>query len=58
MIAWGGLKGSLSIALILSISPAFEGRDLLLAMTFSNVVFSLLVQGTTLSKLVSLLKVK
>ncbi|MBD0382291.1 cation:proton antiporter [Paenibacillus sedimenti] len=58
IIAWGGLKGSLSIALILSISPAFEGRDLLLAMTFSNVVFSLLVQGTTISKLVSKLNVK
>lgn len=58
IIAWGGLKGSLSIALILSISPSFEGRDLLLAMTFSNVVFSLLVQGTTISKLVSRLKVE
>ncbi|SDN42593.1 monovalent cation:H+ antiporter, CPA1 family [Paenibacillus sp. yr247] len=57
IIAWGGLKGSLSIALILSISPSFEGRDLLLAMTFSNVVFSLLIQGTTISKLVSKLKV-
>ncbi|MDQ0872732.1 CPA1 family monovalent cation:H+ antiporter [Paenibacillus sp. V4I3] len=57
IIAWGGLKGSLSIALILSISPSFEGRDLLLAMTFSNVVFSLLIQGTTVSKLVSKLKV-
>lgn len=58
IIAWGGLKGSLSIALILGVSPSFEGRDLLLAMTFSNVVFSLLVQGTTLRKLVSKLKVK
>jgi CPA1 family monovalent cation:H+ antiporter len=57
IIAWGGLKGSLSIALILSLSPSFEGRDLLLAMTFSNVVFSLLIQGTTVSKLVSKLKV-
>jgi CPA1 family monovalent cation:H+ antiporter len=58
VIAWGGLNGSLSIALLLGVSPSFEGRDLLLAMTFSNVVFSLLIQGTTLSKLVSILKVK
>ena len=58
IIAWGGLKGSLSIALILGVVPDFEGRDLLLAMTFSNVVFSLLVQGTTLSSLVKILKVK
>ena len=58
IIAWGGLKGSLSIALILGVTPEFAGRDLLLAMTFSNVVFSLLVQGTTLKKLVSILKIK
>lgn len=58
IIAWGGLKGSLSIALVLSISPDFDGRDLLLAMTFSNVVFSLLVQGTTISHLVKKLNVK
>ncbi|MDD9269400.1 cation:proton antiporter [Paenibacillus sp. GCM10023248] len=57
VIAWGGLKGSLSIALILGISPNFEGRDLLLAMTFSNVVFSLLVQGTTIGRLVKKLNV-
>ncbi|MBU8590174.1 cation:proton antiporter [Priestia megaterium] len=58
IIAWGGLKGSLSIALILGVTPEFAGRDLLLAMTFSNVVFSLLVQGTTLKKLVSILGIK
>ncbi|MCZ8494335.1 cation:proton antiporter [Priestia megaterium] len=58
VIAWGGLKGSLSIALVLGITPNFEGRNLLLAMTFSNVVFSLLVQGTTLKKFVSLIGVK
>ncbi|WP_429309551.1 cation:proton antiporter [Paenibacillus mucilaginosus] len=57
IIAWGGLKGSLSIALLLGVTPDFEGRELLLAMTFSNVVFSLLVQGTTLKKLVSKLRV-
>ncbi|WP_426448768.1 cation:proton antiporter [Paenibacillus sp. S-38] len=57
IIAWGGLKGSLLIALLLGVAPDLEGRELLLAMTFSNVVFSLLVQGTTLKKLFSKLKV-
>lgn len=57
IIAWGGLKGSLSIALLLGIAPSFEGREMLLAMTFSNVVFSLLIQGTTLKALVAKLKV-
>ncbi|MEW4282411.1 cation:proton antiporter [Priestia koreensis] len=58
IISWGGLKGSLSIALILGVTPDFEGKNLLLAMTFTNVVFSLLIQGTTLKKLVSALGVK
>ncbi|WP_245640378.1 cation:proton antiporter [Neobacillus massiliamazoniensis] len=58
VIGWGGLKGSLSVALILSISPDFQGKDLLLAMTFTNVLFSLLVQGTTIKLLVNWLKIK
>ncbi|PLS19189.1 sodium:proton antiporter [Bacillus sp. M6-12] len=58
IMSWGGLKGSLSIALILSISPDFAGRDLLLSLTFSNVMFSLLVQGTTIPLLVKWLKIK
>ncbi|GAA3332770.1 hypothetical protein GCM10020331_094170 [Ectobacillus funiculus] len=58
IIAWGGLKGSLSIALMLSVSPEFVGRELLLAMTFSNVVVSLLGQGITIKKLVAFLKVE
>jgi monovalent cation:H+ antiporter, CPA1 family len=57
VIGWGGLKGSLSIALVLSITPNFQGKDLLLAMTFANVLFSLLVQGTTFKFLVNKLKI-
>ncbi|MCQ6282137.1 sodium:proton antiporter [Bacillus sp. EB600] len=57
VIGWGGLKGSLSIALILSISSDFSGKDLLLAMTFANVLFSLLIQGTTIKPLVKKLKI-
>jgi CPA1 family monovalent cation:H+ antiporter len=58
IIGWGGLKGSLSIALILSISSSFPGKDLLLAMTFANVLFSLLVQGTTIKFLVKKLNIE
>lgn len=58
IIAWGGLKGSLSIALMLSVTPDFEGRELLLAMTFSNVIVSLLGQGITIKRLVAFLKVE
>jgi monovalent cation:H+ antiporter, CPA1 family len=57
VIGWGGLKGSLSIALVLTITPNFHGKDLLLAMTFVNVLFSLLVQGTTIKFIVNKLKI-
>ncbi|MDP4083661.1 MAG: cation:proton antiporter [Bacillota bacterium] len=57
VIGWGGLKGSLSIALVLSITSNFQGKDLLLAITFGNVLFSLLVQGTTIKSLVRKLKI-
>ncbi|GIP23613.1 sodium:proton antiporter [Paenibacillus sp. J22TS3] len=52
VLNWGGLKGSLSIALALSLPPGFEGRDSILVLTFSVVLFSLLVQGLTIKPLV------
>lgn len=52
VLNWGGLKGSLSIALALSLPPSFEGRDDILVFTFSVVLFSLLVQGLTIKPLV------
>jgi CPA1 family monovalent cation:H+ antiporter len=57
VIGWGGLKGSLSIALILSVTPNFYGKDLLLAMTFINVLFSLLIQGTTIKFLIKIFNI-
>ncbi|AWB43282.1 sodium:proton antiporter [Paenibacillus sp. CAA11] len=52
VLNWGGLKGSLSIALALTLPQGFEGRDDILVLTFSVVLFSLLVQGLTIKKLV------
>lgn len=51
IMTWGGLRGGISIALALSL-PAFEGRDMLIGVTYLVVVFSLLVQATTLGRLV------
>lgn len=51
ILNWGGLKGSLSIALALSLPTTFEGRDDILVLTFSVVLFSLLVQGLTIKRL-------
>ena len=52
IINWGGLKGSLSIALALSLPADFQGKETILLLTFSVVLFSLLVQGLTIKPLV------
>ncbi|WP_088007641.1 cation:proton antiporter [Indiicoccus explosivorum] len=52
LLNWGGLKGSLSIALALSLPPDFEGRETILLLTFSVVLFSLIVQGLTIKPLI------
>ena len=51
IMTWGGLRGGISIALALSL-PAFEGRDMIIGVTYVVVIFSLLVQATTLGALV------
>lgn len=51
IMTWGGLRGGISIALALSL-PAFEGRDMVIGVTYVVVIFSLLVQATTLGALV------
>ena len=48
---WGGLKGGLAIAMVLSIPETMPGKDLLLDLTLGTVVFSLLVNGTTVRPL-------
>lgn len=47
ILAWGGLRGALSMVLALSIPDAFPQRDLLVTMTFGVVVLSILIQGVT-----------
>ncbi|ABE37201.1 sodium/proton antiporter, CPA1 family [Paraburkholderia xenovorans LB400] len=51
MLTWGGLRGGISIALALSL-PDFHGRDMFIGVTYLVVVFSLLIQATTLGPLV------
>ena len=54
-IWWGGLRGSLSMVLVLSIPDSIAGKDALIAMTFGVVVLSVLVQGCTMGPLVNAL---
>ncbi len=49
---WGGLRGAISLALALSLPAALADRDLLRVMTFGVVLFTLLVQGTTMQFLI------
>lgn len=50
IIYWGGLRGAISLALVFSLSTKLEesASDQLLAMVFGLVLFTLLVQGTTM----------
>jgi CPA1 family monovalent cation:H+ antiporter len=50
LIVWGGLRGGLSIALVLSL-PDSECRQILMIATYICVVFSILVQGLTIEKM-------
>jgi CPA1 family monovalent cation:H+ antiporter len=52
IMVWGGLRGALSVAMALSL-PAGGIRDAVVAITYGIVVFSILVQGTTLKALIS-----
>jgi CPA1 family monovalent cation:H+ antiporter len=49
VMVWGGIRGGVSIALVLSL-PAGEYKDLLLEITYIVVLFSILVQGLTIGK--------
>ena len=51
ILTWGGLRGGISVALALSL-PAGAERELVLTMTYGVVVFSILVQGMTIGRLV------
>lgn len=55
IMTWGGLRGGISIALALGLTEAME-RDLFLVITYVVVVFSIIVQGLTVGKLVNKLK--
>lgn len=51
IMTWGGLRGGVSIALALGLSEAMH-RELFLVITYIVVVFSIVVQGLTVEKLV------
>ncbi|MET7693356.1 Na+/H+ antiporter [Streptomyces sp. NPDC005483] len=62
VIAWAGMRGVVSLAIAFSIpehlhnGEPFEGRNLILFLTFTTVIGTLVVQGVTLPPLIRLLK--
>ena len=51
VLTWGGLRGSLSMVLVLGLPDTLPHRDLLVTMTFGVVILSILVQGLTMGPL-------
>jgi len=51
ILTWGGLRGGISVALALSL-PSGPERDAVVTITYVVVVFSILVQGLTISRVV------
>lgn len=51
IMTWGGLRGGISIALALSL-PASPYKNAIVSITFVVVLFSILIQGFTIEKLI------
>lgn len=48
---WGGLRGAIALAIVLSLPP-FEYKDTLISIVMGAVLFTLVVQGLSIEKLV------
>ena len=51
ILTWGGLRGGISVALVLSLPPSAE-RELMLTACYAVVIFSIVVQGLTMERVV------
>lgn len=51
VLTWGGLRGGISVALALSLPPN-DSRSLVLTLTYFVVVFSILIQGLTIGRVI------
>jgi CPA1 family monovalent cation:H+ antiporter len=57
ILTWGGLRGGISVALVLSL-PAIPEKPLLITCTYIVVLFSILVQGLTIRRVLRSLLVR
>lgn len=56
LLVWGGLRGSLCMAMALSLPSGFPFKEALITTTFGVALFTLIVQGTSMEALVRILK--
>jgi CPA1 family monovalent cation:H+ antiporter len=49
VLTWGGLRGALSMVLVLALPRDFPHRELIVSMTFGVVLLSILIQGLSMS---------
>ena len=52
LLFWGGLRGALSIALVLALPATMPERGIIISAVFHAVVFSIIVQGMTVTPLI------
>ncbi|WP_109830410.1 cation:proton antiporter [Reichenbachiella versicolor] len=52
ILTWGGLRGGISVALALSLSDSIPAKEIIVAATYAVVVFSILIQGLTIERLI------
>jgi len=52
ILTWGGLRGGISVALALSL-PSGTEKELILTVTYCVVIFSIMVQGLSIGKLIN-----
>ncbi|WP_434357177.1 sodium:proton antiporter [Parasalinivibrio latis] len=65
ILTWGGLRGGLALAMAMSIPAGvmvipeknIDVREIILVMTYAVVVFSILIQGSTITKMIEKAKV-
>ncbi|QWF17045.1 Na+/H+ antiporter [Lysobacter capsici] len=52
VLSWAGVRGVVTLALALSIPEGFPGRDFILVTSFAVILVTVLVQGTTLGRVI------
>ncbi|RFB91442.1 Na+/H+ antiporter [Rhizobium leguminosarum bv. trifolii] len=53
VLSWAGVRGVVTLALALSLPEGFPGRDFILATSFAVILGTVLVQGTTLGRVIA-----